>query len=402
MEESNPSSKTISNYKWTLNNFIQFHNNRSLYKMTREDIISYLNRLKKTDANDPLHKWIGSYDQERILLRKFFKWFYSIFHNNPKVLNHIISIPKLKRKEISIYKPSDLWSTEDDLLFLKYCPDDRVRCYHSISRDLSARPHEILDLKIRDIVFKTARNKFYAECLVNGKTGSRHLPLIDSLPYVKNWIDQHPRRNNPDAYLICSKDRKHFALKMTVPALRNIYNRYKSNFFPKILRDPDISTEDKQKIIELLKKPWNLYIRRHSALTEKSKYLKEPTLRQHAGWSGRSQMPWIYEHYFGNESNNSILQEYGILPKDNEEIDVLRPKQCPNCNEPNKPDSRFCAKCRMILTYDAYSETIEEKQIKDKQIEEMMRKQEQFEQLIQSLIDSGQLKPKTDVSNHSR
>lgn len=30
---------------------------------------------------------------------------------------------------------------------------------------------------------------------------------------------------------------------------------------------------------------------------------------------------------------------------------------------------------------------------KDKQIEEMMRKQEQFEQLIQSLIDSGQLKP---------
>jgi hypothetical protein len=47
----------------------------------------------------------------------------------------------------------------------------------------------------------------------------------------------------------------------------------------------------------------------------------------------------------------------------------------------------------MVLTYDAYSETIEEKQVKDKQIEEMMRKQEQFEQLIQSLIDSGQLKP---------
>ena len=47
----------------------------------------------------------------------------------------------------------------------------------------------------------------------------------------------------------------------------------------------------------------------------------------------------------------------------------------------------------MVLTYDAYNETIEEKQTKDKQIEEMMRKQEQFEQLIQSLIDSGQLKP---------
>ena len=30
---------------------------------------------------------------------------------------------------------------------------------------------------------------------------------------------------------------------------------------------------------------------------------------------------------------------------------------------------------------------------KDKQIEEMMHKQEQFEQLIQSLIDSGQIVP---------
>jgi hypothetical protein len=56
-------------------------------------------------------------------------------------------------------------------------------------------------------------------------------------------------------------------------------------------------------------------------------------------------------------------------------------------------DTKFCAKCRMVLTYDAYNETIEEKQIKDKQIEEMIRKQEQFEQLIQSLIDIGQLKP---------
>jgi hypothetical protein len=100
-----------------------------------------------------------------------------------------------------------------------------------------------------------------------------------------------------------------------------------------------------------------------------------------------------YLHYFGNESSESILEAYGIITKDKSQLEILTSKQCPNCNEPNKPDSKFCAKYRMVLTYDAYNETIEEKQIKDKQIEEMMRKQEQFEQLIQSLIDSGQLKP---------
>jgi hypothetical protein len=100
-----------------------------------------------------------------------------------------------------------------------------------------------------------------------------------------------------------------------------------------------------------------------------------------------------YVHYFGNESSESILQEYGILPKDNEEVDALRPKQCPNCNESNRPDQRFCAKCRMVLSFDAYNEAVEEKRVKDTQIEVMMRKQEQIEQVLQTLIDSGQLKP---------
>ena len=77
-------------------------------------------------------------------------------------------------------------------------------------------------------------------------------------------------------------------------------------------------------------------------------------------------MPDIYLHYFGNESNESILEAYGLKPKQ-EEIDKMQPVQCPNCGEGNKVDSRFCAKCRMVLSYDAYSETLEEKnQVNDK------------------------------------
>ena len=343
-----------------------------------------------------MHRWIGTYNLYLTCITKFFKWFYYPTYPTkdrpkPKVVENV---PQLKRREVSRYKASDLWTLEDDLLFLKWCPNKRDRCYHAISRDMSARPNEILNLKISDIIFKRVGDKQYAECLVNGKTGTRHLPLIDSLPYVKEWLNTHPQRNNPNSYLLCTNDRR-FAHRthVTERGLHRIYRRYKELFFTKLLADPNVPTTEKEKIRDLLAKPWNPYVRRHSALTEKSKYLKESTLRQHAGWSGRSQMQLKYVHYFGNESNNSILQEYGILPKDNEELDVLKPKQCPNCNEPNRPDSRFCAKCRMVLTYDAYSETIEEKRIKDKQIEKMIQKQEKFEQLIQSLIDSGQLKP---------
>lgn len=108
----------------------------------------------------------------------------------------------------------------------------------------------------------------------------------------------------------------------------------------------------------------------------KSTILKEHVLRQHAGWSTGSQMPQKYLHYYGNESSESLLEAYGIMPK-NQQIDQLKPKQCPNCMEPNKPDSKFCAKCRMVLTYDAYSETIEEKKQKESEVKELKNKYEQ-------------------------
>jgi hypothetical protein len=55
----------------------------------------------------------------------------------------------------------------------------------------------------------------------------------------------------------------------------------------------------------------------------------------------------------------------------------LKPKQCPNCIEPNKPDSKFCAKCRMVLTYDAYNETLDKQQEKESEVQRLQEKYEQ-------------------------
>ena len=93
-----------------------------------------------------------------------------------------------------------------------------------------------------------------------------------------------------------------------------------------------------------------------------------------------------YLHYFGNESNDSILEACGIITKDKQLSNVLNPKQCPNCNEPNKSDSKFCAKCRMVLTYDAYNETLEGQKQKEDQLN-----------TVQSQLDSMQSDPVFDV-----
>jgi hypothetical protein len=85
--------------------------------MTRDDILAYLNNCRKSEEIDPLHKWIGTYNTRRIYLLRFFKWLYNpdIEQAKSPTPEHVIgNIPSFKRKETSIYKPTDLWTEEDD------------------------------------------------------------------------------------------------------------------------------------------------------------------------------------------------------------------------------------------------------------------------------------------------
>ena len=52
-----------------LSDLSRFHNdnNNKLFKqMSRDDILSYLDSLRKPEAADPLHKWIGTYNLYRV------------------------------------------------------------------------------------------------------------------------------------------------------------------------------------------------------------------------------------------------------------------------------------------------------------------------------------------------
>ena len=114
--------------------FSKYHNNTSFKDVTRTAILEFLDNFRKTETQDPMHKWIGTYNLYRIHLLRFFKWLYSPDiepdkRPKPSVFENIL---RLKRKETSIYKPSDLWTQQDDLLFLKYCPTKQrkvLSCY---------------------------------------------------------------------------------------------------------------------------------------------------------------------------------------------------------------------------------------------------------------------------------
>lgn len=97
-----------------------------------------------------------------------------------------------------------------------------------MSRDSAARPHEQLKLRIKDIVFKlTPDKRQYVEILVNGQTETRHIPPIDSIPYIKDWISQHPQCGSPNSILLCGFG-KSFGRPIHEMNLAKIYESYRN------------------------------------------------------------------------------------------------------------------------------------------------------------------------------
>jgi hypothetical protein len=54
--------------------------NKPYTEMRAADIQSYLDSGRKSDEDDPLHKWIGYYNTKIKVLTKFFRWLYYYYH----------------------------------------------------------------------------------------------------------------------------------------------------------------------------------------------------------------------------------------------------------------------------------------------------------------------------------
>jgi hypothetical protein len=55
----------------------KYLNDKPFEEMTKQDILSYLNSLRKPTSTDPSQKWIGSYNNRLRYYAKFFRWLYN-------------------------------------------------------------------------------------------------------------------------------------------------------------------------------------------------------------------------------------------------------------------------------------------------------------------------------------
>jgi hypothetical protein len=386
----NPRPNTLRIYISDIVLLARFYEHQKSYReINRDEVMAYLQSYRRTNEADPKEAWINTYNRKVISLSKFFKWlvFPDMDRNERKTAKapQVRDIPMFNKKEKTSVQAKDLWTPAEDAVFLKHCPDVRVSLYHTMSDDTSGRPHELLSRRFGDVKIKNYNGRTYGELEIGrgGKTKGRTVPLITSIPYFKQWIGLNPGDPNLFIFRAKSPKAKLKNIPMTTTALNHVYVEMRQ-YFRTLIERPDVLPEDKALIKSILQKPWNPYIRRHSSLTEKARLLKNDySLRLHAGWTKNSKMVEIYTHELGGESSNELLAAYGVVPRDVEgKSELLQPKVCPMCNEPNKPDARFCinVQCGMPLSFDAYQETKEKEVQKDQVMEKMLARLEALEQ----------------------
>ena len=84
-------------------------------------------------------------------------------------------------------------------------------------------------------------------------------------------------------------------------------------------------------------------------------------------------------------SSNLLLKSHGIINNDNNGNNgnnALNSKICYNCNEPNTCDSKFCSKCKMIMSFKDYQETLEKQ---EKALEEQKKKESELATMKEQL-----------------
>ena len=150
--------------------------------------------------------------------------------------------------------------------------------------DLDARNHEIILLKIKHIRLRERYGE--GDIPYQAKTVAVLFYLLPHLPYVRDWLNEHPFRNEPDARLICNLLT---CGSVKSDAMWTIMKQLRQRVIRLIENGSITNKEERQKLEHLIKtKRWNPYCIRHSAISSDSDFLPEYALKKKVRWSMNS------------------------------------------------------------------------------------------------------------------
>ena len=397
---------------------------KPLKEITREDFFAkeepkgYLQSLKRDFADDPKEDWINTHNTRGEKYLAFWRWWTNKDSHNREEWQ---TPPQLKGYRPIKHSPTNkkrrkreqLWTPEEHSVFLRYCEDLRLACFHAIALEIGARPGELLDVKLGDIKVETvpSTGKRRCEFRIGGGVGGkmkkdRPASISDAIPFFNVWAHVHPahdwsEKDQKNAFLFPSREKKarYRNIRLDTNSLRLLYIQTIKKDFPKLLVQdrPDVSLNDKAALRTLIyEKPHFPYMRRHEFSTKWAPRLPRMVFNQLLGHSPNSKMQDFYIHEMGDEGVREFEITRGIRTREETisptEIE-LQPKYCPLCREANKSNAKFCFKCNFTISTEGAienrekeAEALKEAENTKKELAELKTQQQEFEEKIEGTM----------------
>jgi site-specific recombinase XerD len=290
--------------------------NKNLDELTKEDIgdLVYWIQISKFGPQT-VHKYLVS-------IKKFYKWLKGNNEEYPIEVKWIKS--NVKNSQIKL--PENLLTQEEVKRLICACENPRDKCILSLLNELGCRISELLLMDLKDI---EDCEEYYRITIQHSKTQSRKLKVIDSKPFIADWLNQHPKNKDLNTPLFVGIGVKNKGKRLRYDACRMLLKKISK----------------RAKII----KSNNPHHWRHSTATRYANYMSYSQLCNWFGWRIGSKVPSIYIHLSGQDMDNTVDQMRGLTTTPKIE-DTLTPKNCSYCGTLNKGTNDLCEKCGATLT----------------------------------------------------
>ena len=283
-------------------------------------------------------------------IRAFYKWAIGNGEEYPDAVRKI----RLKKIRRADYVKTKILSDAEIKAMLRAGETPRDRAFIAVAAATGARRGELLNLRLRDVVWKS----YGYDVLLTGKTGTHPGPPIvkDFAKILRVWLEHHPARDNPESALWVRNRSGHWGSR-----LEGI-NRVQAH---NIVKNVAASAGIKRNV--------HLHMFRHTENTlETKRHVPAAARKKLHGWSEMSNVPSVYEHLTDDESVNEVLKGYGIV-ETTEEKDSFEPVKCGYCGHENASVAKYCEYCGVPLGEKEAAEIIGKSASIEKELQELKK-----------------------------
>lgn len=237
--------------------------------------------------------------------------------------------------------------------------NSRDRAVFPVSHELGPRPEGMHEVKMDQVVDADHG----MQIKLDGKQGEHSVTLINSVPYLQKWLDDHPAPDDPEAYLWCKLD--------------NAYdNGTYHSFLGRFKKAGDRAGIDKPVTPRNFRKSNTYWLAKQGA--------NESFINDRQGRTQTSDHARRYIAEFGPDSENNQYAELQGIDVDTEKTEDRTPVTCPRCHKQTPQDEAFCVWCHQALQPDAVEELEKEE---SKQRRELLRVAKEHPELIDAVQD---------------